>query len=871
MIMLKKTEHRNGPSLTLVLLLLLMMAAETFGQTNEVPRVLPGELTAEQILNGVYRFPPSPEVPVSFNETGFAKERLTKVPPPGVHPRILLSPADLPELRKRLTETNSGKAMLENLRQRVNASIMKPNTWENDVYTKLSTGDTAGALAILKTNPKPNSPVGHYQPYILYAMVMEAFDTMLTGNETRGKKVATALASYARIAEPLVDQTMKLPLNDDVWRVKIQGSATGNWTDSQGLRELVGYHLLGYGYDFAYNFMNDEQRSQTRRVISKITRGKIWLGASLPHHWRNWNWNMVAMGQPLLALAIEGEEGYDPRVYNLAVEILKDYYKYGISPSGSSTEAVGYTQFGFVWSNPFTVAAARRGDNLLTQNHLRSMIDWYLHTMEPYASVWTNKGTGSGDSEQQQRNLPPIWTSHGDGGDEGPAIWTMMMWKYFYPNDPKVDYIWQVVTGSMKGEPFSGTFHIIEPLIWASDANLENGKKADYLAGAKLNLPLTFFDSVRSSLVTRDKWSNDASVLQFECRTDSVGPSHEHADRTNFTFSALGRQWAKDSFRSIETRHHNNILIDGVGQGYWGGPGNWNGLVEKDWVLIAAADAKPAYDVWFPKTIITDDPDPKKSPRFGFERWEAYRKQAEQFRKDFDISQMKLDQRPTIVNYYKGFEQGDPRMWDEDGQPRSLPFNPVQKAFRTIAFMRETNPYVLIVDDIQKDEKERLYEWLMMTGTNTEIAEMKDNDIILSDADLARDANGLIAPKKGDRLLLVRVMEMSDPTRVQDYHSRPSFRLETFEKKDTFDFTRRTFGIDKRLVIGSRSVAPNYKIMLFPFRKGDKLPVTIWNAERTKLTVEINGRRDEISFAKNSDGRTRLAVSRTGKESLSLK
>ena len=78
------------------------------------------------------------------------------------------------------------------------------------------------------------------------------------------------------------------------------------------------------------------------------------------------------------------------------------------------------------WSGriPFAVAAARRGDNLLVQNHHRAMVDWYLHSMEP------NLGH---------------WTSHGDGGDGGPAVWTAAMWHYFYPDDPKTGFLWQTV------------------------------------------------------------------------------------------------------------------------------------------------------------------------------------------------------------------------------------------------------------------------------------------------------------------------------------------------------------------------------------------------------------------------------------------
>ena len=46
------------------------------------------------------------------------------------------------------------------------------------------------------------------------------------------------------------------------------------------------------------------------------------------------------------------------------------------------------------------------------------------------------------------------------------------------------------------------------------------------------------------------------------------GASHEHADRGSFTLAAFGRDWAKENFRSVETKFHNSVLIDGRGQGF---------------------------------------------------------------------------------------------------------------------------------------------------------------------------------------------------------------------------------------------------------------------------------------------------------------
>ena len=89
-------------------------------------------------------------------------------------------------------------------------------------------------------------------------------------------------------------------------------------------------------------------------------------------------------------------------------------------------------------------------------------------------------------------------------------------------------------------------------MLWADDAMVDDaGRPVEYADGAKLGLPTMAFDPVRGSLNARSGWHKDAATMQFECRVDSVGASHEHSDRGNFTFFAHGRLWAKDNFRSV--------------------------------------------------------------------------------------------------------------------------------------------------------------------------------------------------------------------------------------------------------------------------------------------------------------------------------
>ena len=69
----------------------------------------------------------------------------------------------------------------------------------------------------------------------------------------------------------------------------------------------------------------------------------------------------------------------------------------------------------------------------------------------------------------------------------------------------------------------------------------------------------------------------------------------------------------------------------------------------------------------------------------------------------------------------------------------------------------------------------------------------------------------------------------------------------------------RSFGLDKRLVIASRSVAPDFRILLYPMRAGDPLPTTTWDADKTRLTIEAGNQHDAFTLKKNADGRAEVA------------
>jgi hypothetical protein len=64
----------------------------------------------------------------------------------------------------------------------------------------------------------------------------------------------------------------------------------------------------------------------------------------------------------------------------------------------------------------------------------------------------------------------------------------------------------------------------------------------------------------------------------------------------------------------------------------------------------------------------------------------------------------------------------------------------------------------------------------------------------------------------------------------------------------------------------SRSVAPNYKVLLFPYLHGEETPKTLWNADRTHLSISWKDQKDEYTFTKAADGHTVVKLVRDGKE-----
>jgi hypothetical protein len=832
-----------------------------FAEPEEPRGELPGELSAEQILNGEYPWPDSPHIDITeVANPHFNPDAFGVAPAPGIHPRILFSPEDLPAIRAKIQDTDIGRLTYANIQQR-NALAKKDGTAYSNVYKALLAGKTEEAASLLDDYKNAGSNDGtlwHHRPNFPYILTLECFTALIENDSKKGTELATVVTTLGQVYQGNLDRmdqsfregsvtddgivnkdgnAMKAigQLNSDVWR--------------SGRRNAIGGEpWFALMYDYTYNWMNAEQQTSNRKVINDYIRGKTAMGSHMPHHFRNWNWIAVGSGLLLTSLATEGEDGNDARVYEHMKEIQTDYIKYGWSTEGSSREAIGYTSFGLLWSGPSMVAMARRGHNMWNWSRWYKSNRWYAHSVQP------------GDGR---------FISHGDGGQSGPGAITPLLFKQAYPEDPLVDYVLQQSLAEINkgGDKIDGgRGWAMYQCIFAADPT-----DVDHHTERQLELEKTFFDTERNSLITRSEFGNDEVQLQFECRSDAFAANHQHSDRGNFTLAGAGRVWAIDRFRGIESRHHNVVTIDYKGQGYFTPPGEWLGLVDNEYATFGACDAKNAYDYYW-QTYIAGFAD-KDQPRRHYKRWENFTKDADAWltaNPDFDWK-ANIDRTPQVEAYYKGFEFGDPRMWDEYSRPVKVPFNPVQKAFRTAGLVRGAHPYALVIDDIRKDDAPHTYDWNMMVDSDVQLIEVKTDTIVLgspAESELGNFDVHVPRPKKGDPQLLIKVLHRAIPGDV--YHN-PQIRLETMEYKDARIWPEgRSFGLAKRLVVPSFTAEPKFKMLLFPHHHGDTVPTTTWNDDQTMLTIAWPDQTDVITFSEDDYGRTHLKIQRGNIEIMNL-
>ena len=797
-----------------------------------------------------------PMVPLSaYDLKGFDHGRLySKVPPPGIHPRILFSPEDVPLIKKQLESTIRGRQLLAHTDLFLSKTLYDKTSDEGKVFAKLSSGDLAGFEWLLdeKTGffhhyfkgyklQGKLTPHAGYLPRLLEAA---AFRALLDNDEARGKELAAAMANYWKLREPLID---KINASKD--------SPPDHW---RAFHQLVSASNLGFGYDLAAKWMTPEQKTIMRRIITKSASGKLAYGENGPGRWRDTNWTAWDLTHFLTALAIEDEEGYDPEIRKVASQTLRDYLTWGIDPQGVIFEPNGKNGAGLLYALTSGVALARRGENYFGHPHLRKLTTAQVQDVVPQGGINVNNGTWG---------CAPFW------GHLASFL------KALYPEDQSADWLLRQARpeqGQKSGEtdphklPLDN-FGVLDTMTapdvfttmdWTGFRTKEGSLKPAW-DRSDLDLPDVFADPNHGLFSARSGDQRDALFLMFEARPDLRHIGHQHHDSGHFYLASGGVMWAVEAGpKSSYSSDHNIVRIDGQGHSDvgWAPKVGYLGTETNGPFVLACSDLKNAYDYGWtaPPHFSWHDP--------AFPHWK-----------------LSVETDPEVVSHFKGTQHYKMRLWGDDytrsnwGPTMRIEGNPVQYAFRSAGIVNGKHPYAMVVDDLSKDGKEHLYDWVMQVPNGTRMlpatapssgspisviltrsAGPEEWDRMSPPETLPKDAPGLMVCFLG-----LENAEASHASFNEVGSENAPVRLEQLSGS----MVAGSSPLKTSLVASQKGTDPRFRILLIPVRGGEVLPKVTYDSKTEIATVTWPGQKDSLRLSKGKDQRTRVVFQRDSKTS----
>jgi len=716
--------------------------------------------------------------------------KLSAVPKPGVHPRVLFSPEDLPEMRKRFARDPYARKAAELLRADY-AKVFDPRNEMGIVYSKLKAGEENVDVKFAVGDNDTRTYWQGLHPFY-GCLAGSAAVALMEDEQDKLTELATVLsraaAEHLKYYEP-------------------------NYTNKLTHDALGG---LGLAYDFLAAHMSEDQCKPVRKLLSKMTKWRQSFGSAVRNAQDNAsNWKTHHDQIVIAAMAIEGEEGCDPGLIEQAKNKLRTFLsQFGLYESGYPHEGFGYYVMGMESGALSALALSRRGENLYETCNLHSNALMMFRSMPPGCAFVTNHGD----------------TGIRMAGHSEPLHWVM---RYLWPDDPAVTYLSErrlqhlLTSDTISIRDRNRQFRLMALLFAVG----ERAAGTQAAAAARLKLPLDYFCPDKGYLNMRSSWDDDAVNLVFRCQQDKYKVGHGHPDINSFELYANGTSWFVDPGKSQHFSDcHQTILIDGKGPNAsswahtWPSmPGRFVEFTESDSMVYGVGDAKPTYDY-----------SAGGSNTKGVKLEQIPAEDVDLIWADFVHGKTRKDlsSLPSwrALNVAKLLHTPGKYLYR---------YNPVQRAFRTAALVKGKHSYALIVDDIQKDDKKHTYQWVGNSEVGT--AEV-----------VSRSGNDLILRKKGKEdignRLLVRVVEADGPSGapelVNTVIGREPGKPSSGKKVTQVRITARDV------------VAPNFRVLLYPFTAGQALPETEFAGSRLRVAWE--GQKDEFRLTLNDTGRTQI-------------
>jgi len=820
----------------------------------------------------------------SYDTNGFNAGLLgSKVPPPGVYPRVLFSPEDIPTMAARVKKSILGQQSLIQMEELFKKSWWDPSTSDGQVFRKLSTGDLSGLeWEIAPGTPLNNVPQqfkgqkpGIHNSHVAYVpecLTSMALYCLLTGDEEHGKAAAAAIANYFLLREPLVDAWNRLSDSEFGSSPYNGGGAVTSW---RGMHGVVPNMNLGLALDFGGKWMNDAQKEILHRVIVKATYGRRPYGQDSTVRFRDVNWVTWDLPHYLALVAIEGLPGLDPEGLQSDRETVRAFCDWGVDENGVVYESNGKTPGSLQFQTLSMIALARRGENLFGHPHWRKFPEGQVQMTSPTGRVTVNSGTQYAPFSRQELSMEFL--------NEQRA---------FFPANKCADYLlsqslakvapedeyyrtWLPRTNGLDASAYRKSVASMKRLRlpsitypgFVSSVLYDN----DYPVTSRedLGLPLDFSDPVHGVYSGYSDRTTNAAWINMMVRPDHYyGAGHHHADAGMFHFSGVGVDWFTQTahHQNFDGRYFNLVQVDGhseaepgpQGGTAYNGAAKWLGSTNGESGSLASADLTYAYSWrWLtqPQGVWSEA---EQARGWTFEPTERIR--------EIFAGTARNKMRPWWATYTTSNYIATSR----------APFNPMESVFRTTGLVRGKHAYGFVLDDLRKDGGDHLYEWCGMLSGGVWEADLPDvpkGGLVLG-YDRSKDAANIgmttmapyeagahrsrILPSKGDPLLLVLPITpeaSGDP-------SLPLIRVET--AKGPLDKKGIPQPYD-RLVIGTRAKEGHFKVLLIPFRMGEPLPVLSRDGKTSEATVAWSDQKDSLTFHQTENGQTGVMITRDGK------
>ncbi len=808
-------------------------------------------------IDAPYGIYPSNVNPLQQDTTGL--RFIKNVPAFGIHPRLYCNPEDTTDIKYRMLNTYSGRAISRyihastTLLQLGNSGYNKNATYNKDTmgvlifstpssndvksyYDKLAVGDTTGYYNLW----------GNNSVKLAYQLSFEAFECWLykgttdvttgTSYTTRAAKLATAINTWARV-------TLSDPIPANAL----------NYAN----RDRIGGYNMALIYDLLSPQMTTAQRDTIRLALSKITASLSDLHAfNTPSYTYTSNW--ATFGYEIFPnLAIEGETGYTSSADSGVKSWVRgafNFFNHGMyAQTGNFYEAIGKDQI----SGALLVLLAKRGYSFLGHPSVRNYGKKFLPAItQPFGYSFVGADLIGGTNVYSNANDDPSTGSYRYNALDIVGL------KWSMPKDTAVDFVWRSYIQKPKANqtvfnnyyaynlcgPNTAYFNFNIPgAIYASDyfsMSFATQSQAAY------NNSKCYFDSLGGLTVFRTGFDSAAATLYFHNRQDLGG--HTLPNKTNIMYSALGRIWFQspgtngNSQYSLVTTANSfsGVLINGYGQPSDSTSSNANSnsriapakmldFKNTSGMLSIAGDATEAYSYLWNEGLYPASQENQSLFLAGAskvnESQNSFRYSPGYFFDNFSFY--------NRLSYHDGIAT---EPW-YDKMVRTPSPHIMQKVFRTVALIPTAKPYVLIADDVQKDNSVNNYKWLGQIAKDLSIS---STVVSLVDSNYRNDIILSEPAGTGSRKLLVRVLNNTGAINPAIPGITDSFNILS----------------PKRLILESNSVDPKFKIMLFAYNTGDALPKTKWNATHDTLQVGFADSVKTFAYKMDANGRTNIIL-----------